>query len=186
MKKILILNGSPRKNGSTAFLAQEAARAFHDQGIETETIFLNEVSIKGCQSCFWCKKNNVAECAIKDDMQELHRKIKECDGMIVASPIYFGSVTAQTKLWLDRMYPYLNMDLTSKLPPGKKISFIFTQGNPDASRFRPVTDIFVWSLEVTGFEVKDQMVGCALDADQIKERKDLMEQAYRIGKNLLA
>ena len=119
-------------------------------------------------------------------MQELHRKINECDGVIVASPIYFGNVTAQTSLWLNRMYPYLNMDLTSKLPPGKKISFIFAQGNPDPSAFRPVTDVFVWALGVTGFEVKDQMLGCALDAEQIKERKDLMEQAYRIGKNLLA
>ena len=186
MKKVLILNGSPRKKGSTAQLAEEAARALHDAGIGTETIFLNEVAIKGCQACMWCKKNNVAECAIKDGMQDLHTKIKECDGMIVASPIYFGNVTAQTALWLNRMYPYLSMDLSSKLPKGKKIAFIFAQGNPDASAFRPVTDIFVWVLGVTGFEVKGQMLGRGLDPDHIGENTALMEQAYTLGKNLLA
>ena len=186
MKKVLILNGSPRKKGSTALLAQEAARALHDAGIETETVFLNEVAIKGCQACFWCKKNTVAECAVKDGMQDLHKKIKECDGMIVTSPIYFGNITAQTTLWLNRMYPYLNLDLSSRLPPGKKISFIFAQGNPDPAAFRPVTDIFVWALGVTGFEVRDRMLGCGLDPDHIGENKALMEQAYSLGKNLLA
>jgi len=186
MKKVLVLNGSPKKKGSTAQLAEEAARALADNGTETETIFLNEVAIKGCQACMWCKKNNVAECAVKDGMQDLHKKIQECDGIIVASPIYFGNVTAQTSLWLNRMYPYLNMDLSSKLPKGKKIAFIFAQGNPDASAFRPVTDIFVWALGVVGFEVKGQVLGCGLDPEHLSENKALMEQAYNLGKNLLA
>ena len=61
MKKALILIGSPRKNGSTAVLAGEAERALQDQGVETETVFLNDLKIRGCQACYWCKQNNVAE-----------------------------------------------------------------------------------------------------------------------------
>src|SRR5512137_1312074 len=127
MKKVTILIGSPRKKGSTATLADESARALNEQGIPTETVFLNDLKIKGCQACYWCKKNDVAECAVKDDMQTVHRLMQESDGIIVASPIYFLGVTAQTKAWLDRMFPYIGMDLKPKMPAGKNVSFIFTQ-----------------------------------------------------------
>jgi multimeric flavodoxin WrbA len=108
MKKVLILIGSPRKKGSTAILAAEAAWGLNEHGVETETVFLNDMKIRGCQACYWCKKNDVADCAVKDDMQKLHPLMKECDGMIVASPIYFGGITAQAKAWLDRMFPFIS------------------------------------------------------------------------------
>jgi hypothetical protein len=82
MKKGLILIGSPRKKGSTAVLAAEAARGLTGQGIEMETIFLNDLKTRGCQACYWCKKNDVADCAVKDEMQKLHQLMKECDGKI--------------------------------------------------------------------------------------------------------
>jgi multimeric flavodoxin WrbA len=188
MKKVLILIGSPRKKGSTAVLAQEAARALHDIGVATEMLFLDEVSMRGCQACYWCKKHDIAECAVKDGMQDLHRKMKECDGIIVATPIYFGTVTAQTKLWLDRMFPYIGMDLSPKMPPGKKVSFIFTQNQPDASLFRSGIEAFIFAIGLSGLEVKDTMLGCDLDAGikpPVTERKNLLDQAYGIGKNLL-
>src|SRR5512145_1826385 len=116
MKKVLILNGSPRKSGSTAILAAEAGRALAEQGVDVTTLSLNDLKIRGCQACYWCKKNDVAECAVKDDMQKVHRLMQESDGIIVASPVYFSGVTAQTKTWLDRMFPYIGMDLTPKMP----------------------------------------------------------------------
>jgi multimeric flavodoxin WrbA len=80
MKNVLILIGSPRKKGSTATLAAEAARGLKEQGIETHTRFLNDLEIKGCQACYWCKRNDVTSCAVKDDMQEIHRLMQESDG----------------------------------------------------------------------------------------------------------
>jgi multimeric flavodoxin WrbA len=188
MKKVLILIGSPRKKGSTAVLSAEAARALNEQGVETETVFLNDLKIKGCQACYWCKKNDVADCAVKDDMQTLHQLMKECDGMIVASPIYFGGVTAQTKAWLDRMFPYIGMNLTPKMPAGKKVSFIFTQNQPDARLFQGGIDSFMYAVGLSGLVVKDHMIACDLDAGvkpPVDEKKEFMDQAYRIGKNLI-
>ena len=80
MKKVTILIGSPRKNGSTRILAAEAERGLKEQGIATETVFLNDLKIRGCQACYWCKKNDVAECAVKDDMQKIHQLMQESDG----------------------------------------------------------------------------------------------------------
>jgi multimeric flavodoxin WrbA len=186
--KVIVFNGSPRKKGSTAILAAEAARGLNDRGIETEIIFLNDLKMRGCQACYWCKKNDVAECAVKDDMQKVHRLMQESDGLIVASPIYFAGVTAQTKAWLDRLFPYIGMNLSPKMPPGKKVSFIFTQNQPDARLFEIPVRTFMQMAGLTGLIPVDYMLACDLDAGikpPVEGRKDLLEQAYRIGQNLL-
>jgi len=189
MKKVLILIGSPRKKGSTAVLAAEAARGLKEQGAETHTLFLNDLEIRGCQACYWCKKNDLTSCAVKDDMQEIHRLMQECDGLIVAAPIYFGGVTAQAKAWLDRMFPYIGMDLRPKMPPGKKVSFIFTQNQPDARLFQAGIDSFMFAVGLSGLVVKEYMVGADLDAGYkppVDEKREIMDRAYEIGKTLLS
>jgi multimeric flavodoxin WrbA len=188
MKKALILIGSPRKKGSTAILAAEAEKALKEQGVETTTVFLNDLKIKGCQACYWCKKNDVAECAVNDDMQKIHVLMKESDGIIVAAPIYFAGVTAQTKIWLDRLFPFISLTLAPKMPPGKKVSFIITQNQPDATMFETPIRTFMHMVSLSGLIVKDSMLGCDLDAGNklpVEGKADLMEQAYRIGKELL-
>ena len=188
MKKALILIGSPRKKGSTAVLAAEAERGLREQGVETETVYLNDLKIRGCQACYWCKKNDVSECAVQDDMQHLHQLMKESDGMIVATPVYFGGVTAQTKAWLDRMFPYIGMDLSPKMTTEKKVSFIFTQNQPDARLFQAGINSFMFAVGLSGMAVMDHMIGYNLDAGNkppVAEKKEFMEKAYRIGRDLL-
>jgi multimeric flavodoxin WrbA len=188
MTKVTILIGSPRKNGSTRTLAAEAERGLRERGIETETVFLNDLNIRGCQACYYCKKNDVAECAVKDDMQKIHTLMRDSDGVIVASPIYFSGVTAQTKAWLDRMFPYISMNLVPKLPRSKRVSFIFTQNQPDARLFNRGITSFMYAVGLSGLNVKDYMIGCNLDAGikpPVRENQEIMEQAYRIGRDLL-
>jgi multimeric flavodoxin WrbA len=188
MKKVLIIIGSPRKKGSTAILAAEAERALKVKSIETTTLFLNDLKIRGCQACYWCKKNNAAECTVKDDMQKVHKLMLETDGILVASPIYFAGVTAQTKIWLDRLFPYIGMTLEPKMPPGKKVSFIFTQNQPDARLFETPVQLFMQMVGLTGLAVQDHMLACDLDAGikpPVEGKTDLMEEAYRIGRDLL-
>lgn len=161
---------------------------FREQGIATETIFLNDLKIRGCQACYWCKKNDVADCAVKDDMQSIHRRMQESDGIIVAAPIYFGGVTAQIKIWMDRLFPYISMNLSPKMPAGKMVSFIFTQNQPDAQLFETPIRTFMHMVGLTGLSVKDYMLGCDLDAGiklSVSERKELLDQVYRIGRDLI-
>jgi len=189
MKKALILIGSPRKKGSTAILAAEAERGLKEQGIETTTVFLNDKEIRGCQACYWCKRNDIAACAVKDDMQYVHQLLQESDGVIVASPIYFSGVTAQTKAWLDRMFPYMNMNLVPKLPKTTKVSFIFTQNQPDARLFKSGIDAFMYAVGLSGMAVTDHLIAYDLDAGikpPVTETAGFMEAAYRIGKNLIS
>ena len=188
MTKVAIFIGSPCKSGSTAILAREAERGLKEQGIETEIIFLNDRKIRGCQACYYCKKNDVAACAVEDDMQKIHQLISESDGVIVATPIYFAGVTSQTKAWLDRLFPYIGMDLRPKLPGSKKVSFIFTQNQPDARLFETPIATFMQMVGLTGLSVKDHLVACDLDAGiktPVTEKKEFMEKAYRMGVELL-
>jgi multimeric flavodoxin WrbA len=188
MTKVTILIGSPRKKGSTSILAGEAARALNEKGIATETVFLNDLTMKGCQACYWCKKNDVAECAVKDDMQKIHRLMQESDGIIIATPVYFSGVTAQTKAWLDRMFPYIGMNLNPKMPAGKKASFIFTQNQPDATLFVTPMLTFMHMVSLTGLTVKDHLIAYDLDEGiklPVTGKREFMERAYGIGKELL-
>jgi multimeric flavodoxin WrbA len=187
-KKVLVLIGSPRKNGSTAILAREAGRGLSDRGIVPEFVFLNDLNARGCQACYHCKKNNVAECVVKDDMQEIHQMMRESDGIIVAAPIYFGDVSAQTKTWLDRLFPFIGMDLSSKMPGKKKISFIFTQNQPDEKLFEAPVRSFMYMTGLTGLVTKDCMIAYDLDAGQkppVTGKKEFMDRAYGIGMNLV-
>ena len=188
MKKATILIGSPRKGGSTQTLAREAERGLRDHGVDTELVFLNDLKIKGCQACYHCKTHDVAECAVKDDMQRVHALMRESDGLIVASPIYFSNVTAQTRLWMDRMFPYIGVDLSPKMSGSKKVSFIFTQNQPDPLLFDVHIRTFMHMVGLTGMSVRDHMVAYDLDAGHkppVTGKKEFMEAAYRIGRNFL-
>jgi multimeric flavodoxin WrbA len=107
----------------------------------------------------------------------------------VASPIYFGSVTAQTKVWLDRLFPFIDVKANSFLPQGKKAAFVFTQNQPDPELFLESINSFTSMLNYIGFEIKDRLISYDVDRGHNKpmvtENKEFMKKAYDLGKNLL-
>ncbi|MGJ7029256.1 MULTISPECIES: flavodoxin family protein [Methanothermobacter] len=103
MVKVVGICGSPRKNGNTEILLREALRAAEDCGAETELIRLAGLDINPCRACDSCKK--AGECAIDDDLNDVIERAASADGIIIGSPVYFGSVTAQTKMFMDRTRP---------------------------------------------------------------------------------
>jgi multimeric flavodoxin WrbA len=188
-KDVVIIFGSPRKDGNTHILVDEARKGLTDAGIHSEVFYLNGMNIKGCQACYYCKRNNVSECALKDDMQKIYEAIKDADGIIVASPIYFGGVTAQTKAWLDRLFPFINMNVGSLMPKGKKAAFIFTQNQPGQELFASQIDLFKMMVDFIGFEIKGTLLACNLDKGykpMVSENKEIMARAHDLGRELLA
>lgn len=99
-KKVLILSGSPRKNGNSDILCDEFARGAAEAGHEVEKIRIAEKKIGYCHACYACRGTGV--CAIKDDMAEIMQKMIDCDVMVLASPVYFYSIDAQLKAVIDR------------------------------------------------------------------------------------
>ena len=98
MPFILGISTSPRKNKNTEFIVKKALETI--KNCETKFISLAELEVKPCNSCDFCKDK--AECSIKDDMQQIYELLKTADGIIIASPVYFGNMSAQCKALIDR------------------------------------------------------------------------------------
>ncbi len=102
-KRILILKGSPREKGNSAVLADQVAAAAHEAGAEVESICLQALDIRPCDACDACVETE-GVCIIKDDMQAIYPKLLQADAIVLASPIYWFTVSAQLKLCIDRWY----------------------------------------------------------------------------------
>ena len=100
--KVLAIGGSPRKNGHTNYLIHQALAELEVQGMETEKIILNECTLSPCQAHRNCASST--ECMMKDDGIEILEKYSQADGLILASPVYFGSISAQMKTFMDRTF----------------------------------------------------------------------------------
>ena len=99
-KKVLILSGSPRKDGNSDILCNEFMRGAVESGNEVEKIRVAEKKIGFCTGCYACRNTGV--CAIKDDMAEVMQKLIDADVIVLASPVYFYSIDAQLKALIDR------------------------------------------------------------------------------------
>ncbi len=99
--KVIGIVGSPRKNGNTELLTAHTMRAIEEEGLDTELIRLAGLDIKCCDACMVCKDEE--RCPIEDDVFPIYLKMKEADGIVLASPVYFGSATAQIKALMDRV-----------------------------------------------------------------------------------
>lgn len=101
MKKVLILSGSPRKHGNSDILCDEFARGAAAAGHTVEKIRVAEKNIGYCRACYFCRDNG-GRCVLNDDMAELLQKLIDADVVVLASPVYFYSVSAQLKAVIDR------------------------------------------------------------------------------------
>ena len=178
MKKILILEGSPRPNGNSCILSNEFARGAEEAGNRVEKIQLSRKKLSGCLGCNACYRNGGA-CVQKDDMEEIRAKMLEADIIVLASPIYFYSMTAQMKTLIDRTYAFYQQ------LAGKTFYFLVTCGATDAS----YTETMLASLRGFTCCVPDAKEGGvvlgmgAMEAGDIRS-SDAMQQAYQMGKNV--
>ena len=100
--KVLILNGSPRKNGNTSLAVEQMCDVFREEGIEPEVVQLGGMDIRGCMACGACFK--LGKCVIDDVVNELAAKLEEADGLVTATPVYFASANATLVAALDRLF----------------------------------------------------------------------------------
>lgn len=109
--KVLGIVCSPRKNGNTELLVQEALAGARGSGAETELLTVSGKDIKPCDACYSCEKTG--KCHIDDDMQLIYEKMLSADGIIIGTPVYFWDLSGQAKVVLDRTYalrhPYLRL-----------------------------------------------------------------------------
>lgn len=100
--KVLLINGSPRLNGNTAYSLNQMKEVFEAQGVEAEVLNIGHLPIRGCIACRSCAKTG--KCVFDDAVNEIAPKFVECDGIVVGSPVYYASANATLIAFLDRLF----------------------------------------------------------------------------------
>jgi multimeric flavodoxin WrbA len=179
--KVIGFVGSPRKNGNTQLLVEKVLAGSAAEGAETKIFYLNDLNIKSCQACNFCKTHD--HCQQDDDMTQLYEELITADGVVIGSPIYMGYLSAQTKLFFDRLYAFFNPGAVSRLPRGKKGALVFAQGGGD--------DIAVLNAlaqrlsDMFGIEIKGIVGGNGMnELGIVKNNAELMNKAFGVGKEL--
>ena len=111
--KVLILNGSPRKGGNTSIALDEMVRIFEADGIEAEVVQVGNKTVRGCIACGTCAEKG--KCVFDDVVNELAPKFEAADGLVIASPVYYGSANATLIACLDRLFYSTSFDKTMKV-----------------------------------------------------------------------
>ncbi len=180
-KNILILKGSPREKGNSAVLADQAAKGAREAGAQVESIYLHGLDIRPCDGCDLC---NTGECVIEDDMQPLYPKLAAAHAIVLASPIYWFTYTAQLKLCIDRWYGFQShhwQELSHK-PYG----IILTYGDTDLYTSGAINAIH--TFETMCRFLKSEIVGIVhgslMDVGDVEKHPELLQQAYDLGKTL--
>ena len=186
VKKVLVLLGSPRKKGNSAILAESIAKGAMSVGAHVETLFIHGMKIAPCNSCYACQKPNSKGCSINDDMQIIYKKLLASDAWIIASPVYWFTMSAQTKLWMDRTFALLPR--AEEAFTGKRIAIAMSYGDSEpfksgcVNALRTFQDAFGYVQAC----IVGMVYGSAMDAGEIKNNKSLMKEAEKLGKRLVS
>ena len=139
--KVSCLIGSPRLNSNSAAIAGRFTETAAKLGAKVETVALNRLKYWGCQGCMACKTIS-DKCVMQDDLAGVLESVKEADIVVLATPVYCSDVPGQVKCFLDRTYSYMPpgymQGAPSRVPAGKKLVFIITQGAPVEDLFADV------------------------------------------------
>lgn len=111
--KVLMINGSPHTKGNTYTALHEMERIFDAEGVNSEIIQVGKMDIRGCIACYSCRERG--KCVFDDMVNETAPKFEECDGLVIASPVYYASANATLIAFLDRLFYSTHFDKTMKV-----------------------------------------------------------------------
>jgi len=187
--RILGISGSPRRGGNTDTLLDEMLRGAKSAGAICQKIALKDIDFKGCVSCGSC--SDVARiCKIADGMRPIFKKIQEADSLVVASPIYFGSITGQLKTMIDRFECFwaarciFNKPMRTK--SGSRGVFICVAGQNKKIYFTNAKQIIKYFFNTIDMVYYDELLltGIVDKADVLK-RSGAMKKAFSMGVKLV-
>ncbi len=128
-KRIIIFNGSPRKNGNTAELIKSFEKGAKEEGNTVTEFFLNEMEIHGCLGCFGGGKNPESPCAQKNDMLKIYPEYKAADVVALASPLYYWTISGQLKTAFDRLFAVAECDNDYRNSKKECVLLMTAEGN---------------------------------------------------------
>ena len=184
--KVIGFIASPRKGGNTAWVVNKILDGAAEAGAQTQAFYASDLNISPCKGCLGCYKKD--GCVIDDDMQSVYAAFKDADALVLGTPNYMGQMTAQAKTLLDRLSAQVSPRFSPKFKEanaGKKLILAFTQGNPDADKFKAYYDYTKEMFSILEFDVKDVIVIAGTRSVAVSEREGLSSEMQAVGLKLV-
>ena len=187
--RVLGIAGSPRRGGNTDLLLAEVMKGAASRGTEVKTIILNDLKIAPCQHCDACLETG--RCKVEDDMQMVYDELMKADRIVLASPIQFMTVTAQTKAMIDRCQALWARKYILKLPPlgderKRKGLFVSVGGRKVANLFQPALATVKSLFRTLDVTYADELLFSGVDEKgAITKHPDALHRAYLAGQKLV-
>lgn len=183
--KVIGFIGSPRKNGNTAWTVNEILKGASEAGNETEVFYSGDLNIKPCTGCLACAET--ARCIIDDDMQKIYDALNHADALVLGSPIYMGQMSAQAKIFTDRLFSQITPRFSPRYKEehaGKKLILAFTQGNPNPGMFQTYYDYTKNMFQLLEFDTRDVVIVSGTRSEAACDREDLPAIMKTVGASL--
>lgn len=185
---VLGIGGSPRRKGLSDSLLDEALDGARSEGCHIEKIVLSELKIRPCDDCGGCGEKGT--CVIEDDMAKVRPEIEQADGIIIASPIYFASVTAQLKAMIDRYQDaWISRYILKRVPFNRKArkgAFLCVSGEDKPQYFENAKQVVKAFFATLGIEYSGELfLGNANSYSRFSSNKDeALKKAFELGSSL--
>lgn len=183
MAKILILNGSPRLKGNTAHLCDAFAKGAQGAGHEVVRFDLQKMKISGCIGCMKGGKDKASPCTIKDDMDKIYPHYEACDLVVLASPMYYWTISGQLKAAFDRLFAVAECNPDYKNPV-KDCCLIMPAEDTGADNWTAITCWYDKLCQVLGWHDRGRiLVGGVLEAGSVAQT-DTLADAEKLGASI--
>jgi multimeric flavodoxin WrbA len=171
-------------------MASALCEAAEGEGAQVSTYALNSLKYRGCQGCLLCKTKSEV-CVLEDGLTPILEAVRGCDVLVLATPVYFGEVTAQLKAFIDRTYSFftpdyaLNKEKRTRLAPGKTLCFVIAQGHPREDLFTDIFPRYAYFFNWLGFSHSKLLRACKVyHLGDVRKRDEVLEEARALGRAL--
>jgi len=189
MSSVLAIYGSPRRKGNTSLLLKQAVKGAREQGADVEEVFLRDLKMSPCLEIYGCKKDG--RCVIHDDFQSIYDKLLSCHGIMLASPIFFYTVSSHTKILMDRCQSlWVKRYLLEKAVRGEgeraRKGLFISVGATSGKRLFEGTQLTVrYFFDVCDAELWRYLLYRSLDFEgDVLNHPEYLQEAYQAGKEL--
>ncbi len=185
--RIMALFGSPRRGGNTDILLEEVLRGIGQKEVEIQKIYPAELNISPCRECRKCEERG--KCVISDQMQEIYSKLLTTDAIILASPIFFYGLTAQTKAFVDRCQALWARRYILKMESGRKARakgwFVAVGATRGARLFQGAALTVKYFFDAFAAEYVGELFFSGIEKkEEILSRPAALQQAFELGKQI--
>lgn len=190
MEKILAVYGSPRRKGNTALLLKQAVQGARDAGAEVDEVILRDLKMSPCLEIYGCKETG--KCVIQDDFQKICDQLQTCGGLMLASPIFFYTVSAHTKILMDRCQSlWVKKYWIDKVPFGRwevkrQGLFISVGATKGKKLFDGTLHTVRYFFDVLDMQLWRSLLYRGLDFEgDVLKHPEYLQEAYQAGKELV-